>query len=199
MAKHKKGMARGGVFLFRHGHSLANEQGRIVSDIRHGEQAYGLTEKGEQQVRASMETFRRGPGYASKGIIYTSPFLRTKQSAGIAREILGYSVIHIRTCLRERCFGTFELTSDRHYPDVWAEDEKDASHRRWGVESVDHVWGRLQPLLQEIGQVRADIAVLLVTHGDVASILQCGVQGSDLRRHRSVHTLQTGQVVRAAL
>ena len=61
------------------------------------------------------------------------------------------------------------MDSDDRYEAVWALDRRDPTHRTWRVESVADVLERLLGLVNELQADPSPGAVILVTHGDVAS------------------------------
>jgi len=182
-------------FLLRHGESYANREGVIVSLPAHGLSAYGLTPRGHEQVATSVERARHDGTLPAVDLIVSSPFLRTVQSAEIAAGVFGVP-IETDDRLSERAFGDLERTSDARYADVWARDRQDPSHGDWGVESTAAVLRRASDLIQHLEARGPDRAILLCTHGDVASILACGLLGQDLRCHREVAALGVGEVRR---
>ncbi|KAF9182790.1 hypothetical protein BGZ51_004444 [Haplosporangium sp. Z 767] len=83
--------------LFRHGHSLANQESRIVSSLENGIRTtggpegtgFGLSKKGMQEVAESARSLAEHilasiqPGRHVRIRILTSPFQRTRQTANI--------------------------------------------------------------------------------------------------------------------
>lgn len=175
------------LWVMRHGRSLANEAGLIVSDLERGRDHYGLTEEGRKQVIRTATEARDNGVLPNNLRIISSPLLRAKQSAAIAAQLLDIADVHVDERLRERYFGELEGMDDSHYPAVWEHDRIDADHHQWQVESVIQVWARLQELLSEC----TPDPTLLVAHGDVASTLLCGTAGEDLRKHREIGPLET--------
>jgi broad specificity phosphatase PhoE len=179
-------------FLLRHGESLANVAGLIASDPVNAA-AYGLTPRGREQVRVSVQAARSEGTLAGARRVVTSPLLRARESAEIAAEILG-AELSVDARLSERGFGDFELLSDRSYEEVWSADRDDPTHERWGVESVASVLARARARLAEIEALPADGPVVLCTHGDVASVLLCAGAGVPLGRHRDVGALGNAEL-----
>ena len=119
-------------FAMRHGHSLANQQGVIVSHPENGRDNYGLSELGRRQVRASLQQNNQ---LDANTVVVTSDFKRARESAGIAFEVLACSVsICEEPRLRERNFGELELATDDSYGEVWQQDEINPDSRFRGVE-----------------------------------------------------------------
>ena len=182
---------RGNTLMgFRHGHSLGNEQGLIISDPAVGRHQYGLSAKGRNQVeRSPMEALSHG----SISLI-SSPFLRTMESAEILRSRFRLDAIKQDERLCERNCGVLEGLRDTHYEPVWTQDRVDPAHTAWQVESVLCVWERVQSLVQYSAETYSNTTLIFVAHGDVLSIACCGLHGDDFRRHRDVHAFQTAEM-----
>ena len=178
-------------FVLRHGRSRANERGLIASSMANAGERYGLTTEGRQQVR---ETIGGTLEDLSEPLaVVSSPLLRARETAEIVAGLVG-ATVEVDDRLIERAFGELEMLSDERYDSVWEVDRQDPTQRRWGVESVELVWSRVQSLMHERYRGSAAGTLILVTHGDVASALICGSRGAPLSRHREVGELATGQM-----
>lgn len=179
-------------FALRHGRSLANEQGLIIADPRAGRDGFGLTPDGRNQVAASVRActlLRRDT------VVVSSPFLRARESAEIACEMLGCAAFAVDARLSERCFGILEGTSDRNYASVWTDDERDVDCAIAGVESLASVRVRLVELVHELERRHRGSSVLLVAHGDPLQILRTVFTGLPTSQHRRQSPLEPGQLV----
>ena len=174
----------------RHGHSLANQQGLIVSDPKHGCTGYGLSDEGRAQVASSL---RQTNLLAADTVILSSDFTRAMESATLAAQALGATVsIDIR--LRERFFGDLELGPDHAYAEVWEQDARDANHNWRAVESASRVMARVTALISELEARHAGETFLLVSHGDALQILQTAFARRDASAHRQLPHLQTAEL-----
>ena len=179
-------------FAMRHGHSLANAQGIIVSHPKNGCDGYGLSKLGQTQVTQNLQQDSR---LDADTLIVSSDFKRARESAEIA-----HSVLNCRTSpcmeqrLRERFFGELELTQDSGYEDVWREDavNPDSNHR--GVESVNEVMSRVTSVVTEYEDQYSDATILLVSHGDALQILQTAFARMEGSAHRQLDHLHTSQI-----
>jgi broad specificity phosphatase PhoE len=187
-------MLRNRFYLLRHGRSEANESGLIVSDPMRGAQGYGLTALGRDQVEATAHSAWQSSLADSTLALVSSPFLRAQETARIAARIWSVPSIQTDERLRERSCGQFEMAQDESYEQVWTQDRIDPEHRQGGVESVADVWARSCSLVQELDQGTTDTTFILVTHGDVASTLLCGMAQEDFRRHRELYALHTAEI-----
>jgi len=183
---------RNRYFAMRHGHSIANQQGIVVSHPDNGRDRFGLSELGRAQVKESLQNF----GLLDVNtIIVSSDFSRARESAEIASSLLGcVAAISFDLRLRERNFGELELSSNSGYEDVWREDavNPDSNHR--GVESVNEVMSRVTSVVTEYEDQYSDATILLVSHGDALQILQTAFARMEGSAHRQLDHLHTAQI-----
>lgn len=176
-------------YVLRHGHSLANQQHIIVSDIRHGQYDYGLSPMGIVQVNQTLASWSVPvPDY-----ILHSDFKRTVETASIAADYFNCDV-ELSAALRERYFGVFELTDDSHYPLVWQQDQLAADHQFGQVESLQSVCDRQIALLKMLETQMSQKNILLVGHGDPLQILLTYFLNKPLSEHRQLTPLATAEV-----
>jgi broad specificity phosphatase PhoE len=155
-------------FVMRHGESLANVQGIVLSDPASAISGFGLSENGKNQVKESV---LKQKSIGKGTIICSSDFKRARETAGIARKILKASPIHLSSKLRERFFGRWEGTSDKNYIKAWAYDD-DPSANNGGVESINHLVNRVTLLIAQLEKRYSGKTILLVTHGDPMKMLR---------------------------
>ncbi|KAF8951273.1 hypothetical protein CPC16_007123 [Podila verticillata] len=203
--------------LFRHGHSLANQESRIVSSLEHGTKknggplgtGFGLSDKGKQEVHLSatsladhIKSYSTSTKKQTQVSILASPFKRTLETANLIHDTLQTSLdMHIPSPvqvldLRERFFGEFEMQtpSDDLYTAVWNQDAIDPFHQKFGVESVATVTQRTTGVVRSEEQKveeGAETFVILVSHGDALQILQTAMRGWSGDRHRQLEHLNT--------
>jgi broad specificity phosphatase PhoE len=182
------------LHVMRHGHSEANAQHLIVSSLELGSAGYGLTDQGRGQVTHEIGRWKRGMGAGVAGEIYCSPFVRARDTAAIASDILRWPVVTEVPALRERFFGDLDQQDDTGYNKVWAQDALDPAHTGWHVESVFEVRDRVTAFLTTLASTCHGQPILLVTHGDTASILLTSLHQEDLRQHRCFGALSTAQI-----
>jgi probable phosphoglycerate mutase len=188
-------------YALRHGESLANVAGIIVSDPQNGEAGYGLSDRGRsqaEQVDLSMITAVTQTNPAAKISIYASTFRRAFETASIvASRLQPPCTVNKENRLWERSFGQWELQSNTNYDKVWEQDAIDATACVYGEESVYAVRARLIELLREISSShQPEDVVVLVSHGDTLQILQTLFEGVDASQHRSLKHLETCELRR---
>lgn len=173
---------RNSYWVLRHGRSIPNEKGLIVSSLENGTlEKYGLASEGFNQARLAGELFLKE--VKEKNILLEnvqicySPFSRTTDTAKTVANVLGipFESSQCKAVIefRERYFGPlFELHSHEKYSEIWALDEKDPFMPPEGGESVVDVASRIALGLAAIEAEFQGFTVLVVSHGDPLQILQ---------------------------
>jgi probable phosphoglycerate mutase len=180
-------------YMMRHGESIANRQGMIVSHPENALSKFGLTSKGTSEVLESAVKTR----LAMDTVIYSSDYLRAQETAqALSGVVAANSEIVFDQRLRERNFGEFELKDDSCYEVVWAADEKGQDVNQWQVESVESVLQRALSLIGDIEASHQHATVLLVGHGDVLNILNTHFMGISARNHRMFAAMKNAEIRR---
>ena len=178
--------------VMRHGHSLANRQGIIVSHPPNGCNGFGLSGLGRQQVRDSLQSDTL---LDAGTIVISSDFVRAAESAVIVHETLGcHAALETDVRLRERNFGELELGPDSAYDLVWDRDRLDADSSWCSVESARRVMARVTDLIADLEGRHAEQSFLLVSHGDALQILQTAFARRDASQHRRLEHLHTAEI-----
>ncbi|XP_042414018.1 uncharacterized protein LOC122002773 isoform X2 [Zingiber officinale] len=144
---------RNSYWVLRHGRSIPNEKGLVVSSLENGTlEKYGLASEGFNQARLAGELFLKEveeTNILPENVqICYSPFSRTTDTAKTVANVLGIpfegSQCKALIEFRERYFGPlFELHSHEKYSEIWALDEKDPFMPPEGGESVADVASRI--------------------------------------------------------
>ncbi|KAK0582320.1 hypothetical protein LWI29_024143 [Acer saccharum] len=169
-------------WILRHGKSIPNEKGLIVSSLENGTRPeYQLAPDGVNQAQLAGELFLKELNQNNIAIenvrICYSPFSRTTHTAKVVASVLNLPFdgpqCKVMEDLRERYFGpTFELMSHEKYPEIWALDEKDPFIPPEGGESVNDVASRLAVAMATMESEFQGCSILVVSHGDPLQILQ---------------------------
>jgi len=179
-------------YAMRHGHSVANQQGIIVSHPENGCAGFGLSEQGRAQVRASLQ---QDSQLDDSVIIVSSDFKRALETASmVQRAIASPAAVEIDTRLRERYFGALELGPDSAYESVWLRDASDADSEFEQVESANRVMARVTALIVDLERRYTAASLLLVSHGDALQILQTAFARMPASAHRQLQHLQTAEI-----
>jgi probable phosphoglycerate mutase len=183
-------------FVLRHGESVANIRGMIMSDPNEGKKdEHGLTKNGEHQVADSVRQAKERGVLNGETIIYSSPFSRCKRTAEIARDILeAKTEIVFDDRLRERWFGDWEGAGNDNYQNVWDRDISDPEHNEADVESVAEVLGRVIALIEDLEAAHSENNILLVSHGDILQILQTFFDHQPASAHREVPHIKLAEL-----
>ncbi len=181
-------------FIIRHGESKANVAHILLSHPKDGTIGFGLSPKGKKQVKISVSKNKKEKLLDSDTIIYSSDFLRAKETAEIARKILGVKKINFHKKLRERYFGKFDKTSLDNIKIAWADDEKNPNHKHNGVESPNKVLKRTLAVIAQLDKKYKGKKILLVSHGDVLQILHTHASGKSVSHHRLIPHLETAEI-----
>jgi len=189
---------RNTYFALRHGRSLANEAGIIISDPASGVPGYGLSEDGSRDARARLAP----ASLAAQGltpaatVVLSSDFRRARETAEVLCEEGSLAPPALDPRLRERGFGSLEGGSNTAYERVWEADLLAADAAILGCEPVAAVRARLLALVLEVDAAHEGKRVVLVSHGDPLQILATAFLGLPANGHRSLPHLDTAELRR---
>jgi len=178
-------------FALRHGEASCNVLRILISHIKNGANDFGLTDFGKQQIKEVMANQHL---LNSQAIIYASDFLRTKETAEIAREVLGAQPIHLDARLRERYFGDFEKMDFDYYKLVWAKDLNDNAQKEHDVESILEIQDRVTSLVADLENQYQGQAILLVSHGDPIQFLEASFNIHEPFNHTNIIMPHKGEL-----
>lgn len=182
-------------FAMRHGESMANVKGIIISTPENGIPKYGLSDRGRGQVDCSVSDALSNEKLDDTTLIVSSDFKRAHESAEIAHKLLvSEAPLKLDARLRERDFGDFELKSNIHYQTVWDNDGIDSSHTIDNAESADAVMERATELVTDIENSHKGKTFLLVAHGDTIQILQAAFKKLSASKQREMKHLETAEI-----
>lgn len=179
------------LHALRHGRSLANDAGIIVSRGRRALEWAELTPEGRDQAERAARSASLGPDT----LVLTSDYARALQTARIVARIWGCGEPVADARLRERDFGSLEEGPDTMYDVVWAADAAGKGLPD-GVESAEDVAARTRSVVEEALALPGARDIVLVAHGDVLQITQTWLAGATPRAHRSLRHLETGELRR---
>lgn len=147
-------------YLVRHGEAENNV--RFLLNSAGAKKEYPLTERGREQAKKAA-TFLATVG---ADVLYSSPILRAKETAGIIAEATGLP-IQFEDRLWEVGMGKFNDRSQKEllekYPEPQMRLSPDAAD---GMESMLQVRSRSDDFLDELKEKYAGKKVILVSHGD---------------------------------
>jgi broad specificity phosphatase PhoE len=167
------------LYMVRHGQTDASRENRFS-----GSSNPPLTSVGE----AMAEAFARAYASLKWDAIYTSPMLRTRQTAEPLSRLTGVQAI-VEDGLKEIDYGEWEgLRQEdvkQRWPEAfehWADDV--ASRGTPGGETAFHVAARAMRAVEGIRSGSAQGNVLIVSHKATLRIITCALLGLDVRLFR---------------
>jgi len=176
----------------RHGESIANKQGLIVSHPNNAVDGFGLTTNGANQVLEAALNTRLN----NNTIIISSDFKRALETAQIMHNVLSLKTpIHYHSLLRERDFGEWELSDHENYHSIWQQDlDNKKGPMPKGIETVENVLKRSNSVIQSLEEKYQNESILIVGHGDVLQILYAHHQNMPPRFHRSLNHINNADI-----
>lgn len=173
---------------FRHGESMANVEGIIVSDPATGTAKYGLSDLGRRQVDESALLLRER---IADPVIVASDFRRTVETAEIVRASFGVETVRLDPRLRERYFGQWDGACYTHYSDTWNKDAVDPDQMVEGVESANAVRRRMVEAVLALETEFEGRGIILVSHGDPLRLMQTAFEGLDTALNQTLPYFET--------
>lgn len=120
-------------------------------------------------------------------LVVTSDFKRAQETANIVHKELGLSgSVTVEVGLRERFFGKCELQSTTDYYTMWKNDTIDPANPKHEGETVFTVHDRTVQVISALEKDISGKVVVLVSHGDTASILSTHFMGLAPEQHRQL-------------
>jgi isoleucyl-tRNA synthetase len=160
------------LFLVRHGEAESNTKDILNSDL--GQNHFSLTKNGKERVEKTAKELNG----EKIDLIFSSPFLRTKQTAEIIAGKLGLEVV-IDERLREFGFGEFNGKSINDFWKIFPNwpKESDEQRKKFGVETEAEARERITSFLKEINEKYKNKNIIVVSHGDPIQIFYSITQG----------------------
>lgn len=159
----------------RHGEAESNALG-IVSSKIDGSASYGLTANGRTSAKEAGQKLKE----SNIDIIITSPFVRTKETAEIVAEAIGFDTrkIIVDERLKEIDTGVFDGKTIGEYRGYFASITEKFTKRPEGGETLLDVKRRVMTLISELESEYAGKTILIVTHEYPTWMLVSGSRGA---------------------
>jgi broad specificity phosphatase PhoE len=178
------------LWVVRHGESSGNvardeaeSQGLERIDIAERDMDVPLSRTGLEQAEALGRWWREQPAQEQPTVVYTSPYLRARQTAEQVLEVAGlHAPLVIDERLREREFGVLDGLTRKgivaQYPDEARRRARLGKfyHRPPGGESWSDVLLRLRAALDDVRRDAAGERVVLVAHQVVVLLVRYVVE-----------------------
>jgi broad specificity phosphatase PhoE len=185
-------------FTVRHGNSIPNTKGYILSSLENGIKAeHGLTELGKNQANLSGQLFvLQNKTPLDGAIIITSPFSRAKETAICVANQFGCKIFGENENLRERFFGEFELTEDKNYQLVWEQDKLNPDSTFNNSESPNSVQERMLKVIADCEKLDEEYGqnIFLVGHADSIHILETAFRCIEVQKHRDIPYIRNAEI-----
>ncbi|MFH0755424.1 MAG: class I tRNA ligase family protein, partial [bacterium] len=200
----EKTKSKNKLLIVRHGEAESNLSGILSSNpktINH------LTEKGKEQAVSAtknLDSTLLTTNTKKIDIIYCSPFMRTKETAEIIAENIGYPKDKIiydeRLC--EISGGEFDGKSDAEYQAFFGNREEKFTKKPKDGETYEDVKKRITEFLYEIDSkneglptatnaAQAGKNILIISHNTPIWLMFCGAMGLD--RKQALKTRKQGE------
>ena len=181
------------LWVVRHGESAGNvardaaeAQGLERLDLSHRDVDVPLSDLGRRQAEALGRWTAQQPEDERPTVVWTSPYVRARQTAEIAMQTAGLDVpLVVDERLREREFGVLDGLTRRGITAQYPEESERRSqigkfyHRPPGGESWVDVAQRLRAVLDEIRIDARGERVLLMGHQVVVLLTRYVIEGMD--------------------
>ena len=160
------------IFVVRHGEAESNTLGILSSNPK---TMHHLTEDGKQQAVVAGEDLKN----KKIDIIYCSPFLRTKETAEIIADSIGYSKDKIvyDNRLHEIFVGILDGKPDMEYQNFFHDREEKFWKTPEGGENYTNVKNRMTEFLYEIDKNNQGKNILIVSHNTPIWLMYAGMKG----------------------
>lgn len=169
----------------RHGTSIANERGIIISHPDNGTTGWGLSQAGIEECHRSLRPENLSvPLSRETTRVYTSDFTRAHVTAEIFCLLNNLSEPVIDTRLRERHFGELERQSANRYGEVWERDAREDAHGYAHCEATSAVAERMIAVIDELDAQAEGMTFILVSHGDPIQIAETVLAEQPSHTHR---------------
>jgi isoleucyl-tRNA synthetase len=159
-------------FLMRHGQSEHNVKDILSTRI---EDNHHLTEKGREAVAKAAKKLKK----KKIDVIYASPFIRTKETAAIVAESIGYPVERIiyDTRIGEVNAGVMNGKTSAEYRLFFKTPEEHFTKCPEGGETVENVRRRMIDFQLDIDARHKGQNILVISHDDPLFFMSAGGLG----------------------
>ncbi len=155
---------RNKYILLRHGQTIYQARGWNV--FYPDDNIVSLTKKGKRQIRIAAKKLKN----KNIDFIYSSDFLRTRQTAEIVAEELGLR-IKLDKRLRDVDVGVYKGKKGEEFWSIFSSKKQRFSKRPPKGESWRDVKKRLKNFIKDIEKKHRNRTILIVTHADPVWLL----------------------------
>lgn len=156
-----------------------------------------VSENGKARVRAVAEELAKEGGI---DLIFSSDFIRTRETSEIVSEALGGAPVVYDVHLRELNHGDeFEGRTVADYRAFFSSPEERFTKKPEGGETLRDVRARMMQALREIDATHEGKRVLVISHGDPLWILECALKNMSEKEsvvYRETNYMKQGETRR---
>ncbi|MDP3882751.1 MAG: histidine phosphatase family protein [Candidatus Staskawiczbacteria bacterium] len=155
-------------YILRHGQTIYQKENRGMNYEPDSPQKLEITQEGKKMVKNSAENLKNlcmEQGF-DIDVIIASPFLRTKQSAKIAADILGIKEIKYDDRLVDINLGEFLGRPQKESTDFYSRGTNLFDNRPFNGESWNDVLKRIKSFADEIEEKYSNKNILIISHAD---------------------------------
>jgi len=160
---------RNKYILLRHGQTIYQEKNWNI--FYPDDNILSLTKKGEQQIKLAAEKLKN----KRVDCIYSSDFLRTKQTAKIISQELGLK-IEFDKRLRDVEMGIWRGKTDEEFHKVFSQKQRFSKRPKNG-ENWRDVKKRLKDFIKDIEKEHKNETILIISHADPIWLLAGFLKG----------------------
>lgn len=149
-------------YFLRHGQTIYQKEGRKTNYKPDSPQKLEITEEGRQMVKKSAEELKD----KNIDIIFASPYLRTRQSAEIAAEVLGKKYVTYDDRIVDINLGIFMGRPSQESDVFYKQGAAKFNNKPEGGESWGDILDRIKSFLDELEEKYKDKNILIISHAD---------------------------------
>ncbi len=169
-------------FILRHGQTIYQVKKKKIIYPKTKNPLIRLTKEGRKQVERSAKALKK----KKIDLIFSSDFLRTRQTSNIVAKELGIKKVTLDKRLRDINLGVYHgKTKDDFYID-FPRDLKERIKRFEKAPKKGESWNdvkkRITESLKEIDKKHENKRILLVSHGDPLWLLEGIVKGWSMKK-----------------
>ena len=149
-------------FLLRHGQTIYQRDGKRINYPEGSEYSLEITEEGREMIKKAADELKD----KNIDLIFSSPFLRTKQSAEIAASILGIKEINYDERLVDIDMGILAGKTYEEYEKFFTKKKDRFVEKPEGAESWNEILKRLRSFLNDVEVEQKNKNILIISHAD---------------------------------
>ncbi|MBN2198165.1 class I tRNA ligase family protein [Candidatus Wolfebacteria bacterium] len=180
-------------FIMRHGQAESNLFNIISSNYKN---KHHLTEKGKKEVLDSLKKFNKKQKI---DLIFSSDFVRTKETAQLAAKHFKIKKIIYDKRLREVNAGVFNNKNAKEYHSFFSSLEEKFYKKPLKGETLVEIKNRVSKFLYEIDKKYSNKNILIIGHEDPLWMMISGAQGANMEKSIRIKTnkprvIKTGEI-----